>query len=78
MSPSEATKAPKTISSRPSASGSAPSSRARASGVPMFFHRAISPSVARLVEAADARNSGDSQTVSLHIGWFVALRSAPV
>src|SRR6202022_1107851 len=37
----------------------------------------INPSVAKLVEAADARNSGDSQTVSLHIGWLVALSSAP-
>ena len=78
LSPNEATNAPKTISSNPRANGSASSSRARAVGVPMFFHQAISPSAAKLVEAADTKNSGASQTVSPHIGWFVALSSAPV
>src|SRR5262249_41643499 len=63
---------------RPSARGSAASSRTRASGMPMSFHHAIRVMVARPVEAAEARNSGASQVVSLHIGWLVALSSAPV
>src|SRR5262245_34192424 len=77
-SPSEARKAPSTTNSRPSANGSDPASRSRAAGVPAFRHQAINVIAARLVEAADARNNGDSQTVSLQTGWLVALNRPPV
>jgi len=63
---------------QPRASGSDPARRSRAAGVPTFRHQANNVMAAKLVDAADARNRADSQTVSLHTGWFVALNSAPV
>ncbi len=75
--PSEMAKSPNTSSSSPSISGSTPLSRSRADSVPTFFHHAMKVIVAKLVEAADAKNSGASQVVSLHSGWLVALSKAP-